>query len=210
MGIFINMIDTTYIYLVENCYNNINKIYIGKTIDVKAREKEHKHTYGKSIIFTIIDEIYSLEHADWEPLETYWIEQFTSWGFDVMNIRKKGGSGPILHTEETKQKISNANKGKPKPKGFGLKVNASKRGMIRPKEWGIQQSLIKKGKPNLKLRGQKYNVRHILQYDLHGNFIKEWNSASEVDNILNIKFGSISTCLTGKTKTAGGFVWKYK
>jgi hypothetical protein len=37
----------TKIYLVENCYGDPNKVYIGKTIN--SRELNHKKTYGKYI-----------------------------------------------------------------------------------------------------------------------------------------------------------------
>jgi hypothetical protein len=95
---------STKIYLVENIEPDTNKVYIGKT---KNNDRYHGHQskYGLQIKYTIIDEIDSLNHSDWEPLETYWIEQFKQWGFDVINKRKKGGSGPISHTDETKQKI---------------------------------------------------------------------------------------------------------
>jgi hypothetical protein len=111
--------NITKIYLVTNCYNNPNWVYIGKT--KTSREKPHKNRFGNQIEYTYIDEINSLEHKDWEPLETYWIEQFNAWGFEVMNKRKKGGSGPITHSEETKLKLSLANS-KPKPEGFGEKI----------------------------------------------------------------------------------------
>ena len=42
MGIFINMINITYIYLVENCYGDPNKVYIGKTKN--SRKTQHQKT----------------------------------------------------------------------------------------------------------------------------------------------------------------------
>jgi len=48
----------------------------------------------------------------------------------------------------------------------------------------------------------------ILQYDLNGNFIKEWTNAKEVENICGYKY--ISDSLSGRYKSSYGFVWKYK
>ena len=48
------MKKVTKIYLVENCYGDLNKVYIGKTIN--SRESNHKKTYGDCIKYTFIDE----------------------------------------------------------------------------------------------------------------------------------------------------------
>ena len=52
----------------------------------------------------------------------------------------------------------------------------------------------------------------VLQYDLLGNFIREWPSAIKVEEELGIYHGNISMCCYGRTgyKTAGGFVWRFK
>jgi hypothetical protein len=102
----------TYIYLVEKCFGDPNKVYIGKTKE--SRKSNHKKTYGYQIEYSLIDEVNSLKYEDWEPLETFWIEYFKFLGFTVVNKRKKGGSGPEFQTEETKRKIKESNVGKPK------------------------------------------------------------------------------------------------
>lgn len=51
--------------------------------------------------------------------------------------------------------------------------------------------------------------RKIIQYDLQGNFIKEWNSQKEASSQLGINQGSISNCCKGKAPTVGGYVWKF-
>jgi hypothetical protein len=48
----------------------------------------------------------------------------------------------------------------------------------------------------------------ILQYDLEGNFIKEWTSYTEATEITKIT--SIANALIGKDPTAGGYLWKKK
>jgi len=48
----------------------------------------------------------------------------------------------------------------------------------------------------------------ILQYDLNGTFLKEFNSIKEAEKETNIK--SISDCLRGNQKQAGGYIWRYK
>ena len=98
------MINITYIYLVENCFNDPNKVYIGKTKN--TRKSNHRRTFGKNITYTIIDQVNSIQYKDWEPIETYWMNQFRAWGFELMNIRKKGGSGPEYYTEDICKKIS--------------------------------------------------------------------------------------------------------
>lgn len=45
------------------------------------------------------------------------------------------------------------------------------------------------------------------QYSLDGDFIKEWKGTEDIINKLGINAGDISSCCTGKQKTAGGFIW---
>jgi hypothetical protein len=156
----IKMNINTKIYLVTNCYGNPNWVYIGKTVN--SRKNAHKKTYGDQIEYTYIDEVNSLFHNDWESLETYWIEQFKAWGFEIMNIRKKGGSGPSFQTSEVKLNIGKGNLGKKKPgvskalKGgkswhkpdTGDKISKSKQGMKLTEEWKHKISESTKGNTN--------------------------------------------------------------
>jgi len=48
------------------------------------------------------------------------------------------------------------------------------------------------------------------QYDLSGNFIKEWNSGMAAFHGTGVDNSSITKCARGKLHSAGGFVWKYK
>lgn len=58
---------------------------------------------------------------------------------------------------------------------------------------------------------RKPNIEHrhkIHQFDLDGNFIREWESAKEVATFLNIYPISVNRiCRMGTTQT--GFIWKY-
>jgi len=48
-----------------------------------------------------------------------------------------------------------------------------------------------------------------LQYNLDGNFIKEWANAKTASKELNLDHVSITRCCTGKQLTSQGFIWKY-
>jgi nucleosome binding factor SPN SPT16 subunit len=50
--------------------------------------------------------------------------------------------------------------------------------------------------------------KSVLQYDLEGNFIKEWSSVTEARKQTNIS--KIDKVARGEGKTSGGFRWKYK
>ncbi len=54
-------------------------------------------------------------------------------------------------------------------------------------------------------------AKAVQQCDLNGNVIQEFISASEAERTISGKFtGAISHCLNGKTKTAYGYIWKFK
>jgi hypothetical protein len=123
------VIHITKIYLITNCYNDPNKVYIGKTKN--SRKYEHLKRFGSQIEYNYIDEINSLNKTDWEPLESYWIEQFRQWGFEVMNVRKKGGSGPEYQKDITRLKISESLLGKKVSEETKLKISLSQKGKIK-------------------------------------------------------------------------------
>lgn len=52
----------------------------------------------------------------------------------------------------------------------------------------------------------------ILQYDLQGNFIKEWESSRDIKRELNIDDSTIRHCCRGdkKYKSSKSFIWIYK
>lgn len=83
--------------------------------------------------------------------------------------------------------------------GSENKKHAYKTGLMGTTE-RIRKKCIENGKKTCKA---------ICQFDLNGNFIKKWESQSEASRVKRIHRVSILNCLKNKTKTAGGFIWKY-
>lgn len=58
---------------------------------------------------------------------------------------------------------------------------------------------------------QSFTGYPILQYDKNNNFICEYENAATAAKINNISSpGNITRVCSGKRKTAGGYIWKYK
>ena len=53
-------------------------------------------------------------------------------------------------------------------------------------------------------------TRAVLQFDLQGNFIREWASAQEAAPSTGTYKSNICHCCKGRLKHAGGYIWKYK
>lgn len=58
---------------------------------------------------------------------------------------------------------------------------------------------------NRKYKGNK----PIIQYDLTGKFIKRWESTSEAAQYLKLSKGNINNVLKKRSKSTGGYLWKY-
>ena len=58
--------------------------------------------------------------------------------------------------------------------------------------------------------GKTSRKKPILQYDLNGNFIREFKSVAEAQKQFNTISGNISRCLVGKSKHAYGYIWRNK
>ncbi len=101
---------------------------------------------------------------------------------------------------ESKRKMSNSHKGK-----IQLSETKKKISLANKKTWKERdKSSKRKGISNSKL------FKIILQFDLEGNFLKEWVGIKNTSEILNIYEDGIINCCKGKQKTCGGFIWKYK
>lgn len=53
-------------------------------------------------------------------------------------------------------------------------------------------------------------IKKIIQLDLDGNFLAEFESQRSAQRITGINQGNIGAVLTGVRLSAGGFKWKYK
>lgn len=52
--------------------------------------------------------------------------------------------------------------------------------------------------------------KKVLQYDMQGNFIKEWGSTMDIQRELGIRNSLISACCKGLYKQSHNYIWKYK
>ena len=136
-------------------------------------------------------------------------QDWKNWYSELMsNIN----SNRIL-TEEHKLNISISNK------KFGERpwIRDSNLGRIQSEKTRQKKSEKLKGRIQSKTEKDKRsqsNKKSIIQYDLEGNFIKEWLSAKDFalffnpNNEYNIRT-SISACLRKKQETSYGFKWGY-
>lgn len=168
---------------------------------------------------------------NWIESEQYWIEQFKHWGFNLLNVTKGGEGFGHKHSEESKRKMSLIQKGL--SKNFSEKTLDEKRKLFKSDANPMKNPLykqkvinIRKGnnswvtdsmKENLKIRIQesvKNNTQSgnkaILQYDLEGNFIKEWISITQASKELGFCDRVLIDVCKGRKISACGFVWRYK
>lgn len=185
---------TLYTKIYYLCIDNI-PFYIGKTTtSLSSRLYNHKKTFGNNIS---IKEIDIVDTNNWRFWEKYYISLFKSWGFILKN-KNNGGGGISFHNKQSIDKI---------------KINKTNHECYKNPERGKKISQTKKGKPNPKLSKSRKGKPHpkkfscpVIQYDLQGNFIKEWEGTS----IANKHYKGVHNALNNRAKTAHGYIWKYK
>ena len=52
--------------------------------------------------------------------------------------------------------------------------------------------------------------KEVYQYSLDNDFIRKFESCSEVERILNINKSSVASCCRFKRKSTGGYKWYYE
>ena len=213
------MIKQSGIYMIQSI-SNPERIYIGSAVWIKKRWgyhledfynnkhknpklQNHYNKYGKKdLVFSV------LESCPIESLierEQYYINTLKPW-FNINKIAGSGGRLGSTQSEESRKRISDGHLGQ-------VPWNKGKTGVYS--ELYIKTfkehhgNLTRKGSTHTEESKQKMR-NHIFQYDLQGNFIKEWLSTLEASIELSIGVKMIYRCLTGRRNQTHGFLWGYK
>jgi hypothetical protein len=191
--------DRTKIYYLH--FGDNIPFYVGKTRNEYHRLANHKKIFGENIFMKIISEV-----LNWRKWEKYYIEKFKKQGFSLQN-KNNGGGGPEEWKEESIQKIKqHPTRGKKISEGNKGKIKSHK-GKPFTEE---HKQKIKQTRGFLKNRKNTWQNTPVLQYDLQGNFIKEWPSQIEATKYLNKTGHGIGACCRGKQKSSYGYIWKFK
>ncbi len=189
--------------------------YVGKTNNPNTRLKNHireakskrynnhRVNWVKNLLMSNsapILEVIDETDGDWVWLEKYWISQFKTWGFNLVNGTDGGENPPSwlgkTHSDEYKkirQALMQAN-------------NPSKGGLSD--EW--KNNISNAHKLN-NVKPPPQTKKQIIQYTLNGLRIKDWPSIKEAANTLGFKSTTgINLACQGKRHKAGGFKWGYK
>ena len=64
-------------------------------------------------------------------------------------------------------------------------------------------------KRRAKSQMNRHGAKKVLQFTLHGEFIREFPSTMEIVRVCGFRQSHINECCLGKAKTAYGYKWKY-
>lgn len=132
------------------------------------------------------------------------------YGYPVVNLRKQGKQKTFtVHRLVALHFIDNPNN---LPQ-VNHKDECKTNNCVTNLEWCTLQQNHDYGTRNERTgRSQrnKQGSKAILQYDLQGNFIKEFPSINEASRELNKLQSNISRCANGFRNQAYGFIWKFK
>lgn len=198
--------------------NPESKIYIGYSKNIEKRFNQHKNLQfkgniklresltkygGDSHLFEVVEEIdisilnYRDSNSILRKRERYWIEELGTF-YDGLN-ENRGGSGCGSHTSESKQKISESLKGRPKPSDFG----------DNRKKWQHTEEFKDKIKNAPRCP--------VLMYDLEDNFIQEFPNQQKAADFLGVKKNAIWNVLNNFINRSGvpitqirGYKFRYK
>ena len=205
---------------------------------VKDYNNPQAYQTGKKILNSILKygienhEIDIIEECNRENLndrEVFWIKEYNSVK-EGLNIEEGGYYSN--RSQEVKDKISKNRKGKNTRKitqytpqldfiktwdsineaeeiyGKGIKSVLSRKTYTAGKFiWRYEGEVVDYSDLPPK---QHHNSKPVIQYDLEGNIVKEWNSLMDVERAKGWNSANISEVLNRTNRTAFGFKWKRK
>jgi hypothetical protein len=196
----------TRIYLLER---NRVPFYVGKTLQ---KIKDRFYTHGERKINSKIIEIDIVEDNEWRFWESWYIELFKSWGFELENKNNGGGGrGPgWISSPERNAKIKSSMKNHSQYYTNEIKEKISKNTK------GIPKPFTEEHRHNMEVAKRK-QAKTVLMFDLENNIIREWESKGQAAKWIQETKGrqgnltsQIKDAIFGRQKTAFGYKWKYK
>ena len=225
------------IYKITNKLNG--KVYIGQSINIEKRWRQHISDpgydihnaikkYGKeNFSFEVLLECPADMLDVWETDMINLYDCVTPKGYNIVPYGK-GTSQKCREMCSKRMKENNPMKNPETAKRVAEKLKGTHHGRItdhmrissskRMKENNPMKNLETAKRVAEKLRGRKANrettikrskYTKILQYDLNGNLIREWELISDISKTLNIKAHRIYEVLYGRQKITGGYKWKF-
>ena len=185
-----------YIYILTSPYG---KSYVGQTTrPIHKRLEEHRtgQSNGCRAIYNAIQKYgWNNFEKDWYECpdkelnnhEELMVEVLGTLSPDGYNL-KEGGGNHGKHSEESKKRVGDANRGKKRSKETKQKHSESTQG------------------------GKHHRSKKVYQYDLDGTFVNEFGSTGEAQREFQKPNGSnIRKCVCGVKgrETAYGFIWSY-
>ncbi len=231
----------TYIYILQDPVTEAVR-YVGKSINPKKRYYSHisKKLHANNIrylskwlnkllvsglkpVMTIIDEG---DDNEWIDLEKYWISQFKSWGFKLVNGTSGGDGNPGIEiSEEQRKRIAISQLSKKGKYSYIDKSTASiiKYALING-EIAIELARkyntsvyticrIKKGLlwETALPKGAVVSNRRIGQFTIEGFLIATYATKTEAGKAVDTNRINIFNCLKypEKEKIVKNYKWKY-
>lgn len=195
----------------------------------KAIEKYGKDNFTFECLETVIKNTLEELNTTLNNRECYFIKEYNTFGVGYNCTLGGDGLSGISLSEETKAKISNSLKGrvesietrqKKSLSRLGKKMSDNSKEKCRKafRNRSIESENYRKQRIRETIKGKhlsknvvnKIAIKHkkaVLQFDLEGNLIKEYDS---VTSIQVPSPSNISSCCKGKSKTAYGYIWIYK
>lgn len=137
------------------------------------------------------------------------------WTSDMRNKLRRSRLGKKC-SEETKLRMSNSRIGK--NKGLANSMYGKK----HSEETKLKMSISRSGKNNWrygthlteeeksKYRKSQKSSKKVVQLDMSGNYLREFDSQREAAKYIGCCSSNISECCKGKRKQVKGFKWGYK
>lgn len=199
------------------------KYYIGYSTDVYERLKTHKRNllYKKHVNEHLQNawNLYGEENFEfevlWECEEEFLASEENYWANLLGTHNKEFGYNERLthpckkyrHGSLTRKKISKAKTGKKLSEEHRLKCKNGRKNF----KWSEEH------KKRISQFFREYkespdyvdNSKKVYQYDIEGNFIREWKSTMEIERVLNINNARVSDNCRGVTKRCKKYIFKY-
>lgn len=204
------------------------KIYIGQSVNIERRFKDYKNfRSGKNQIrlnnsfkkYGVINHIFEIiEECEFEELnnrERYWQETYNVINENGLNcLFVNTDELPKVHSSETKEKMSKAQKGKLVSEETKIKLSENNakfwKGKKLSEKHKLKMSNSKKGvsffegkkhTEETKLKMSKQKMKKVIDTE-NGNI---YESAKEVSKLFNLKYNTLLLYLVNKIKNKTRF-----